>query len=144
MSKRAEYRRAAERATRAAGLRVVAARVGRRKGEFVARIMIGPHASADDARAFVATLAGLLQNQNGRTTDYDQWGFLSRGDCFLVAPIDYYERHREADGEAAPFFQLPEELGFRHEGGSSFRYVGQEEDGRILLLRLGLKEFFDG
>jgi len=146
-NRNSEYRRAAELATRTAGLRVIAARVGRRKGEIVARITIGPHSEARDARAFVSTLTALLQNQDERTTDYDQWCFLCAGDgkeeCyFKVAPIDYYERYGEADFDPRPYFQLPDELGFQHHDGSTFAYKGDEQEGRLLLLRLGMKETF--
>lgn len=143
MNKQSEYRKAAELATRIAGLRVFEAKVGRRQGEIFVKITIGPHAKKKDAHAFVATLAGLLQNQDERTTDYEQWCFSCLGDSrFKVAPIDYYERHGEAEFDPHPYFQLPDDLGFRHQSGSTFFYSGYEQSGRMLLLRLGMKEYF--
>jgi hypothetical protein len=145
--KESEYNRAAELATRDVGLSVVATKVGRRNGDVVSRITIGPHDSEDDAEAFVSTIKGLLQNQSTRTTDYDSWGFAIYGDdslggsYFRVAPVSYYERHRDFEGNPRPFFHLPPALGFRHDHGATFRYSGDEADARKILLRLGMKEF---
>jgi hypothetical protein len=142
-----EYRKAAESATRTAGLRVVAAKVSRLNGEIVVEITVGPHDKESNAYAFITTLAGLLQNQHERTTDYEQWCFScpgnsNQGCCFKIAPVDYYERYGDTDFDPYPYFQLPEDLGFRHQAGATFFYSGNEEDGRMVLIRLGLKEYF--
>jgi hypothetical protein len=144
--KDSEYKKAAELGTRDVGMSVLASRVGKKNGSVVSRIMIGPHDSKQDAQAFVSTIIDLLQNQNSKTTDYDSWGFLFSGDdifggrYFQVAPVSYYERHRDFDGNPKPFFHLPATLGFKHDHQATFRYAGDESECRKLLLRLGMKE----
>jgi hypothetical protein len=145
--KKLEYLKACERGTREAGVRLLRGHVVRTEsGRFVSKLTIGHHPTEEDAEAFLETVRIMLNSQKGRTTDYFQWGFRFVGDdicgnCyFKVVPLDYYERHGSFDGNPFPYFQLPTSLGFSHESESTFRYGGDETEGRGILIRMGLKE----
>lgn len=145
--KKLEYLKACERGTREAGVRLLRGHVVRTEsGRFVSKLTIGHHPTEEDAEAFLETVRIMLNSQKGRTTDYFQWGFRFVeddicGNCyFKVVPLDYYERHGSFDGNPFPYFQLPTSLGFSHESESTFRYGGDETEGRGILIRMGLKE----
>lgn len=143
-----EFIKAADSGTRRAGLTLLSHDIVRDDKGFMASIVIGHHKTVEDAEEFIHTLGFMMQNQEGKTTDYDMWSFCCDGDdaqgksYFCVGPSIYFERYGELGGDPRPYFQLPPALGFEYLEENRFVFDGQETDGRQLLLRLGMKEVF--